>query len=57
MIIKKLKTSDKSEKGRKKKKNLKPVSNILAGVTMGTSGSSITLSAAQISKANKIYKK
>ncbi len=45
--------SDRTEKGRKKEKNLNLASNILAGVTMGTSGTSTALSALQISKAKK----
>lgn len=45
--------ADKSEKGRKKEKGLNLASNILAGVTMGTSATSTTLSAVQINKAKK----
>ncbi len=45
--------ADKSEKGKKKEKGLNLASNILAGVTMGTSGTSTALSAVQISKAKK----
>ena len=42
-----------SNEGRVKEKNLNLASNILAGVTIGTSGASTTLSAIQISKAKK----
>ena len=45
--------NDDSEDGKKKEKNLNTASNILAGVTMGTSGASTALSAVQISKAKK----
>lgn len=44
---------DDSEKGRKKEKGLNLASNILAGVTMGTSATSMVLSVTAISKAKK----
>ena len=44
---------DNSDKGKKKEKNLNLVSNIMAGVTAGTSGASTVLSATAISKAKK----
>ena len=42
-----------SDEGKKKEKNLNLASNILAGVTMGTSGASTVLSATAIAKAKK----
>ena len=44
---------DDSEKGRKKEKGLNLASNILAGVTMGTSATSTVLSATAIADAKK----
>ena len=44
---------DNSEKGKKKEKGLNLASNILAGVTMGTSGASTVLSATAIERAKK----
>ena len=44
---------DNSEAGKKKEKGLNLASNILAGVTAGTSGTSTALSAIQINKAKK----
>ncbi len=45
--------NDDSEAGKKKEKKLNIASNILAGVTMGTSATSTVLSATSISKAKK----
>ncbi len=44
---------DNSDEGKKKEKNLNLASNILAGVTIGTSGTSTALSVLQASKAKK----
>lgn len=44
---------DDSEKGRKKEKGLNLASNILVGVTMGTSATSTVFSVTAISKAKK----
>ena len=45
--------NDNSDKGKKKEKGLNITSNILAGVTMGTSGASTVLSATSIERAKK----